>query len=175
MTARDRRGPHLLTSALAGLLPGVTSVSVPAGTSISSAMNIGIAHSSGDTVVLVRPEAQPAPGIIGPLAAAVHHEGVALVQPLVLDRRGLILSAGAGFPRADDRLGLLFSGHPTSDARRLGRTEIPAPASPVVALEAGRLTALRGLDPLFEDVLAETDLGLRALAPAPATACWCRT
>ncbi|KRF07545.1 hypothetical protein ASG88_01520 [Nocardioides sp. Soil777] len=164
VTARDRRGPHLLTSALAGLLPGVTSVSVPAGTSISSAMNIGIAHSSGDTVVLVRPEAQPAPGIIGPLAAAVHHEGVALVQPLVLDRRGLVLSAGAGFPRADDRLGLLFSGHPTSDARRLGRTEIPAPASPVVALEAGRLTALRGLDPLFEDVLAETDLGLRALA-----------
>ncbi|WP_107767613.1 glycosyltransferase [Nocardioides terrigena] len=164
VTARDRRGPHLLTSALAGLLPGVTSVSVPAGTSISSAMNIGIAHSSGDTVVLVRPEAQPAPGIIGPLAAAVHHEGVALVQPLVLDRRGLILSAGAGFPRADDRLGLLFSGHPTSDARRLGRTEIPAPASPVVALEASRLTALRGLDPHFEDALAETDLGLRALA-----------
>lgn len=164
VTARDRRGPHLLTSALAGLLPGVTSVSVPAGTSISSAMNIGIAHSSGDTVVLVRPEAQPAPGIVGPLAAAVHDEGVALAQPLVLDRRGLILSAGAGFPRSDDRLGLLFSGHPTSDARRLGRTEIPAPASPVVALEAGRLTALRGLDPLFEDVLAETDLGLRALA-----------
>lgn len=164
VTARDRRGPHLLTSALAGLLPGVTSVSVPAGTSISSAMNIGIAHSSGDTVVLVRPEAQPSPGIIGPLAAAVHHEGVALVQPLVLDRRGLVVSAGAGFPRSDDRLGLLFSGHPTSDARRLGRTEIPAPASPVVALEAGRLTALRGLDPLFEDVLAETDLGLRALA-----------
>jgi hypothetical protein len=164
VTARDRRGPHLLTSALAGLLPGVTSVSVPAGTSISSAMNIGIAHSSGDTVVLVRPEAQPAPGIIGPLAAAVHGDGVALAQPLVLDRRGLILSAGAGFPRADDRLGLLFSGHPASDARRLGRTEIPAPASPVVALEAGRLTALHGLDPRFEDVLAETDLGLRALA-----------
>lgn len=164
VTARDRRGPHLLTSALAGLLPGVTSVSVPAGTSISSAMNIGIAHSSGDTVVLVRPEAQPAPGIIGPLAAAVHDDGVALAQPLVLDRRGLILSAGAGFPRADDRLGLLFSGHPASDARRLGRTEIPAPASPVVALEAGRLTALHGLDPRFEDVLAETDLGLRALA-----------
>lgn len=164
VTARDRRGPHLLTSALAGLLPGVTSVSVPSGTSITSAMNIGIAHSSGDTVVLVRPEAQPAPGIIGPLAAAVHEEGVAVAQPLVLDRRGLILSAGAGFPRADDRLGLLFSGHPTSDARRLGRTEIPAPASPVVALEAGRLTALHGLDPLFEDVLAETDLGLRARA-----------
>jgi hypothetical protein len=164
VTARDRRGPHLLTSALAGLLPGVTSVSVPSGTSITAAMNIGIAHSTGDTVVLVRPEAQPAPGIIGPLAAAVHDEGVAVAQPLVLDRRGLVLSAGAGFPRGDDRLGLLFSGHPTSDARRLGRTEIPAPASPVVALEAGRLTALRGLDPLFEDVLAETDLGLRALA-----------
>jgi O-antigen biosynthesis protein len=163
VTTRDRRGPHLLTSALAGLLPGVTSVSVPAGTSISSAMNIGIAHSSGDTVVLVRPEAQPAPGIITPLAAAVDDDAVAVAQPLVLDRRGLILSAGAGFPQGD-RLGLLFSGHPASDARRLGRTEIPAPASPVVALRAARLTALRGLDPLFDDVLAETDLGLRALA-----------
>ncbi len=169
VTARDRRGPHLLASALAGLLPGVTSVSVPAGTSITSAMNIGIAHSSGDAVVLVRPEAQPASGMVGPLAAAVHEEGVALVQPLVLDRRGLILSAGAGFPRGDDRLGLLFTGHPVSDARRLGRTEIPAPVSPVVALEASRLLGLRGLDPLFDDVLAETDLGLRALAAGAGT------
>ena len=176
VTTRDRRGPHLLSSALAGLLPGVTSVSVPAGTSISAAMNIGIAHSTGDTVVLVRPEAQPAPGVVGPLAEAVHDEEVAIAQPLVLDRRGLILSAGAGFPRGDDRLGLLFSGHPASDARRLGRTEVPAPASPVVALRADRLTALRGLDPLFEDVLAETDLGLRARGRrGRRQPCWSRT
>ncbi|WP_457205859.1 glycosyltransferase [Nocardioides sp. P5_C9_2] len=169
VTARDRRGPHLLTSALAALLPGVTSVSVPAGTSISSAMNIGIAHSTGDTVVLVRPEAQPAPGIIAPLTAAVREEGVAVAQPLVLDRRGLILSAGASFPRGDDRFGLLLGGFPASDARRLGHTEIPAPASPAVALRADRLTALRGLDPLLEDVLAETDLGLRAFATGAGT------
>lgn len=164
VTGRDRRGPHLLTSTLAGLLPGVSSVSVPAGTSITSAMNIGIARTTGDHVVLVRPEAQPAPDLVAPLVAAASREGVAVAQPLVLDRRGLIISGGAGFPRADDRLGLLFAGHPASDARRMGPSEIPAPASPMVALTAEALLALRGLDPVFTDVLAETDLGLRAVS-----------
>ena len=46
------------------------------------------------------------------------------------------ISAGAGFPKNDGRLGLLFAGHPASDARRLGPSEIPAPASPMVALRA---------------------------------------
>ncbi|PVG82641.1 hypothetical protein DDE18_09705 [Nocardioides gansuensis] len=164
VTSRDRRGPHVLTSALAGLLPSVTSISVPAGTTITEAMNIGIAHSTGGTLVLLRPEAQPVPGVIAPLVETLAAPGVALAQPLVLDRRGLILSAGAGFPQADDRLGLLFSGHPASDARRLGPTQIPAPASPVIAVRASTLLALHGLDQAFADVLSETDLGLRALA-----------
>lgn len=165
VATRDRRGPHLLTSALAGLLPSVTSVSVPAGTRISAATNIGIAHTTGDRVVLLRPEAQPAPGLLlTRLLETVDDPGVAVAQPLVLDRRGLIVSAGAAFPRDDGRLGLLFAGHPASDARRLGPAEIPAPASPMVALRAESLLALHGLDSTFPDVLAETDLGLRAAA-----------
>ena len=162
VATRDRRGPHLLTSTLASLLPSITSISVPAGTRISAATNIGIAHSTGDRVVLLRPEAQPAPEILRRLTAAVDADTVAVAQPLVLDRRGLIISAGAGFPKNDGRLGLLFAGHPASDARRLGIAEIPAPASPMVALRAESLLALHGLDPSFPDVLAETDLGLRA-------------
>ena len=71
VATRDRRGPHLLTSALAGLLPSVTSISVPAGTRISAATNIGIAHTTGDRVVLLRPEAQPAPELLRRLTEAV--------------------------------------------------------------------------------------------------------
>ncbi|QIK76991.1 glycosyltransferase [Nocardioides piscis] len=164
VAARDRRGPHLLTSALADLLPAVTSISVPAGTRISAAMNIAIAHTTGDRVVLVRPEAQPSPGLVRQLSDAVADASVAVAQPLVLDRRGLILSAGATFPRNDGRLGLLLAGHPLSDARRVGRSRIPAPASPMVALRAETLLWLGGLDPAFGDVLGETDLGLRAAA-----------
>ncbi len=164
VATRDRRGPHLLTSALAGLLPSVTSISVPAGTRISAATNIGIAHTTGDRVLLLRPEAQPAPGLVQRLVDAVLDPDIAIAQPLVLDRRGLIISAGATFPRNDGRLGLLFAGHPASDARRLGPATIPAPASPMVALRAETLLALHGLDPTFPDVLAETDLGLRAAA-----------
>lgn len=164
VATRDRRGPHLLTSALAGLLPSVTSISVPAGTQISSALNIGIAHTTGEHVVLLRPEAQPAPDVLPRLTEVLLDPGTAIAQPLVLDRRGLIISAGAVFPRDDGRLGLLLAGHPPSDARRLGTTEIPAPASPMVALRAESLLALQGLDPSFSDVLAETDLGLRAAA-----------
>ncbi len=164
VATRDRRGPHLLTSALAGLLPSVTSISVPAGTRISAATNIGVAHTTGDRVVILRPEAQPAPGLLPRLTDAINEPGVAIAQPLVLDRRGLVISAGATFPRNDGRLGLLFAGHPASDARRLGPAEIPAPASPMIALRADALISLHGLDPTFSDVLAETDLGLRAAA-----------
>ncbi|CAA9382247.1 MAG: hypothetical protein AVDCRST_MAG60-976 [uncultured Nocardioides sp.] len=163
VATRDRRGPHVLTSALAGVLPSVTSVSVPAGTRISSALNIGIAHTTGEHVVLLRPEAQPAPEVLPHLTEALADPSVAIAQPLVLDRRGLIISAGAVFPRGDGRLGLLLTGHPPSDAHRLGTAEIPAPASPMVALRAETLVGLRGLDPRFHDVLAETDLGLRAI------------
>ena len=164
VATRDRRGPHLLTSALADLLPSVTSISVPAGTRITSALNIGIAHTTGDRVVLVRPEAQPVPGLVQSLVDVVADDQVAIAQPLVLDRRGLILSAGATFPRNDGRLGFLFQGYPPSDARRIGRVQIPAPASPIVALRTETLLGLGGLDPAVGDVLAETDLGLRAAA-----------
>lgn len=164
VATRDRRGPHLLTSALAGLLPSVTSVSVPAGTRVSAATNIGVAHTSGDRVVLLRPEAQPSPEFLDRLLDVLDDPDVAITQPLVLDRRGLIISAGAGFPKDDGRLGLLFAGHPASDARRLGAATIPAPAAPMVAIEAAALLGLHGLDTTFPDVLAETDLGLRAAA-----------
>ncbi|MCW2833467.1 MAG: glycosyl transferase family 2 [Nocardioides sp.] len=164
VATRDRRGPHLLTSALAGVLPSVTSISVPTGTRISSALNIGIAHTTGEHVVLLRPEAQPAPDVLPRLIEALAEPGVAVAQPVVLDRRGLVISAGAVFPRDDGRLGLLLAGHPPSDAQRLGTCEIPAPASPMVALRAETLLTLQGLDPSFSDVLAETDLGLRGIA-----------
>lgn len=162
VASRDRRGPHVLTSALARLLPRVTSVSVPPSTNLSAALNIGVAHSTGGRLVLVRPEAQPALSILEPLAAATGDPSVAITQPLVLDRRGVVITAGAGFPSDEGRLELLFFGHPASDVRRLGRRPVAAPTSPVLAVRASTFLALRGLDTAYSDVLAETDLGLRA-------------
>ncbi len=160
---RLRRAHHVLASSIAAIISGARFVSVPAGVSMSAATNIGISHAAGSTVVLVRPEAMPPrQPIAARLAAAVHQPGVALAQPLVVDLDGVILSAGARFTPANPHPQLFLAGLPSSDAVRIGQSEIAAPAAPMVALRTETAVALRGLSVRFHSVLAETDLGLRA-------------
>lgn len=160
---RLRRAHHVLASSIAAVISGARFVSVPAAVSTSAATNVGIAQAAGSTVVLVRPEAMPPrQPIAGRLADAVREPGVAVAQPLVVDLDGVTLSAGARFSATNPHPELFLAGLPTSDALRIGRCEIAAPASPLVAMRTDTAIALRGLSPRFHSVLAETDLGLRA-------------
>ena len=161
---RLRRAHHVLAASIAAIISGARFVSVPALVSTSAATNIGISVAAGSTVVLVRPEAMPPRQPIAPrLAEVVHEPGVAVAQPLVVDLDGVILSAGARFGPDNPHPELFLSGLPSSDAVRIGRCDVASPASPLVALRTEDAVALRGLDARFHSVLAETDLGLRAL------------
>ncbi len=160
---RLRRAHHMLASSIAAIISGARFVSVPAAVSMSAATNVGIAQAVGGTVVLVRPEAMPPRQPIAErLAAVVREPGVAVVQPLVVDLDGVILSAGARFSADNPHPDLFLAGLPSSDAVRIGTCEVAAPAAPLVALRTDAAVALRGLNPRFHSVLAETDLGLRA-------------
>ena len=162
---RLKRAHHMLAQALATVLPGTRFVPVAADLNLSAATNVGVAEVSGGTVVVVRPEAMPPrQPLTAPLVEALAEPGVALVQPLVVAVDGTVLSAGARFSPTHPHPGLLLTGHPAADAVRLGRCAVAAPASPVVAAHTRTLAELRGLDPRFRSVLAETDLGLRAHA-----------
>lgn len=97
----------------------------------------GVASASGSRLVLVRagvvPDAEAALALAGVLDGSV---GAA--QPLLVDRSGVVASAGG----VDG--GVLLAGHSPRDARDLGRTELTSIVSPVVALT--RETAGAGLD-----------------------------
>ena len=160
---RLRRAHHVLAASIASVISGARFVSVPAPVSTSAATNIGIAEAQGSTVVLVRPEAMPPrQPIAHRLAEVLRGDDVAVAQPLVVDLDGVVLSAGARLAPTNPHPELFLAGLPTSDAQRIGQCEVAAPASPMVALRTGTALALRGLDPRFHSVLAETDLGLRA-------------
>ncbi len=160
---RLRRAHHVLAASIAAVISGARFVSVPAQVSTSAATNIGISVAAGGTVVLVRAEAMPPRTPIARRLASVAHEpGVAMAQPLVVDLDGVVLSAGARFSGDNPHPELFLAGLPSSDAVRIGRCDVAAPASPLVAIRTDSIIALRGLAARFHSILAETDLGLRA-------------
>jgi hypothetical protein len=86
-----------------------------------------IASASGSRLVLVRagvvPDAEAALALAGVLG-----DGVDAAQPLLVDRSGVVASAGGRAGR------VLLAGHSPRDARDLGRTQLTSIVSPVVAL-----------------------------------------
>ena len=108
---------------------------------------------------------RPARGGLPPLVAALAEPGVAVVQPLMRarrhdrgQRRGGVSVRAASSPHP------LLEGFPVSDAERLGigRDRRRRLAAVRGAAGTNDLIALRGLDPLLGNSLAETDLSLRA-------------
>ncbi len=124
--------------------------------------NLGIAATTGEYVVLCRPSADLRPRDLPPLVAALADPGVGVAHPLVERKNMTVASAGAAFGPGTLHPHPLLAGFPISDALPLEGSDLPGALSPVVALRADDLVALGGLDPLFGNSLAETDLSLRA-------------
>lgn len=124
--------------------------------------NLGLAATTGEYVVLCRPSAKVKPEDVPPLVSALGDPAVALAHPLVERRDMTVASAGGVFGPGSFHPHPLLATFPVSDALPLEGSDLPAALSPVVALRAADLIALRGLEPLFGNSLAETDLSLRA-------------
>ena len=126
--------------------------------------NLGIAETTGEVVVLARTTANPPRDAFHALTAPLADHEVALTQPLVVDRPGLVVSAGAVFGPGRTHPEPFLAGHPVRDAQALSAPDIPAPLSPVVAVRASHLVRLRGYDVAAGDALPEVELGLRMAA-----------
>jgi glycosyltransferase involved in cell wall biosynthesis len=122
----------------------------------------GFLASSGSIVIVCKPNAEFDASLVESLCAALDDERIAIAQPLNLAGDMTIASAGAYSPTYVIAPTPLLERHPSEDAERLGRTKLPAAWSAVVGLRATTFHALRGLDPLFANSLAEVDLSLRA-------------
>ena len=107
--------------------------------------NLGIADATGEVVVLARTTANPPRDAFHGLVSALADHDVAIAQPLVVDRPGLVVSAGAVFGPGRTHPEPFLAGHPVRDAQALTSREVPAPLSPVVAVRGSELVRLRGV------------------------------
>jgi O-antigen biosynthesis protein len=128
------------------------------------ATNLGVAATTGEVVVLARTTATPPRDVFGGLVTALADDGVALAQPLLVDRAGLVVSAGAVFGPGRTHPEPFLAGHPVRDALALSSNEVPAPLSPIVAARASTLLRLCGFDARAGDALPEVELGIRMAA-----------
>ncbi len=126
------------------------------------ATNLGIAATTGEAVVLARTTANPPRDGFHSLTHVLVDEEVAIVQPLVVDRPGLVVSAGAVFGPGRPHPEPFLAGHPVRDAQALTSPVVPAPLSPVIAVRASALVRLGGYDVRAGDALPEVELGVRA-------------
>ncbi len=160
--ARLPRGVELPLAMLLSTYRNATLLSPLARIGPAVAANLGIAATTGDTVVLARTNANPPRDGFHALTHVLVDEDVAIAQPLVVDRPGLVVSAGAVFGHGRPHPEAFLAGHPVRDAHALSYPVVPAPLSPVIAVRASALVRLGGYDVRAGDAMPEVELGLRA-------------
>jgi glycosyltransferase involved in cell wall biosynthesis len=158
------RAPWLSLSALLFGRPAVRLLRSPRNVGPVLGANQAFAFSTGQYVVVARPEVVVDGPWLAPLRAALADPAIGAAQPLVLDGRGLVASAGAAPLRAD-RYGTVLAGFPAEDAQPLLGTDLPAAIGPLVALRAVDVAAGGGLDPLLGPDAALADLVWRTSEP----------
>ena len=160
--ARLPRGVELPLAMLLSTYRNATLLSPLARIGPAVAANLGIAATTGAVVVLARTTANPPRDGFHSLTHVLVDEEVAIAQPLVVDRPGLVVSAGAVFGHGRPHPEPFLAGHPVRDALALTYPVVPAPLSPVIAVRASALVRLGGYDVRAGDALPEVELGLRA-------------
>ena len=124
--------------------------------------NVGIAHSTGATIILTSPGVIVSDGWLEPLRKALDDPTVAVAAPVVETHDGLLMSVGLVFPEGTGLPIPLLSKHPLRDARTLGDVvEVPAVSGHMMAVRAADLVAVHGFDPLYVDAWDDADLALR--------------
>ncbi|MFZ0530852.1 MAG: glycosyltransferase, partial [Propionicimonas sp.] len=130
--------------------------------SVAKDWNAGAAASSGARLVFVAPNWRLRADAVDRLAVALDDRSIALAQPLNENPDMTVHSAGAYFGPDSLAPSPLLNGHPTADAERLGRRQVPAAFSGVLAVRSDLYVELAGFDEGFGNDLGEVDFSLRA-------------
>lgn len=156
------RPKYLIASAVARAFGNVTLVPFdfsPA--SPVTAANVGFGAATGERVVISLGQADLTPEAIDGIVAPLDDAGVAVVQPVLQHRTGVVASAGGIFPTTALRPQAFLAGHHLRDAEGLGTLDLPAALGDVLAVRAADLAAVGGLDPLGDVSLAAMELSIR--------------
>ncbi len=163
----DHGSERVSSALLAGLVvgdPRVTVLRRPRAVSRPLAVDLALAASTGDHVVLIEPDVRVRRGWLTPVLAALHDPDVAGAQPLLLHPTGTVKAAGWWFAGGRTLPSPFLAEHPGDDARALGPIHVSAITGTAAVLRAGDLVAARGLDTRLFDEWADVDLSLRLAA-----------
>ncbi len=132
--------------------------------------DLGLARTTGATVVMLNNDTEVTSGWLRPLVAALQDPTVLGVQPLLVYPDGVVQAAGT-VSGGDKVLPWHFLGdHPRYDADRAFRTtasrRFTAITAAAAAFRAEDLIRWHGFDPVYANGLEDVDLCLRALAAA---------
>jgi GT2 family glycosyltransferase len=159
------RTATLLMASLEALDPRVRVVRTVANYAAGGGRNIGIARSTGETVVVVAAGVVVEADWAAPMLAALAEPGVVAVSPVVTAGDRLIRWAGQVLPAWSTLPVPFLGGHPLQDARGLGeRIDVPALAVGAVAVRAADAVAVRGFDLLYFNDCDDADFSLRLQA-----------
>lgn len=160
---RAHRSLDTLLRVLSAIEEATTYLPLASDVNYPAAQNAGVALSSGERLVLVQsPSVDADVATLRRLADELDDPEVALAQPVIVDRAGLVLGAGAVFGPGDTVRPVPFlEGHAVRDAQEVAGATLPSALGPVVAVRAETLVRTRGVDPLVGEGAAEVDLSLR--------------
>lgn len=144
--------------------PRVTVIRSSTNTNFSGGMNIGIARSSGEFVLLLNNDAMLEPGWLPPLISALKNPAVKGVQSLLLyPRIERVQAAGTMFLGAGVIPWHFLAGHPVEDALRTRDRRFHAITAAVMMLRASDLVDAQGFDEGYRNGYEDIDLCLRLL------------
>lgn len=133
--------------------------------------DIGLARSSGATVVMLNNDTEVTPGWLRPLVRVLEDPTVLGVQPLLIYPDGVVQAAGTVFGGDKVLPWHFLADHPRYDADHAFRTPASRRFATITAaaavFRAEDLIRWHGFDPIYANGLEDVDLCLRALAAGP--------
>lgn len=155
------RWKHVATSVLVRAAVDAKMVRLQHDRGATLAADVGLAASRGERVVWVLDDVHLDTAALAETAAALDDPAVGVAVPVVADRVGTVVAAGAVFAPDSPQPVPFLRGHSTDDLRDVHGLDLPAALGPVLAARGEVLDRVGGLDCLYPDRLAETDLSLR--------------
>lgn len=115
--------------------------------SLHARNNIGIAHASGEYILLVRDSSRPRAGDLNELLSTLQNPEVCTIQGIVMDATDRIAVAGISEMERGESVYFWFQGHPIEDVLRSGGYQIPAGSSRFLLARQEAVRAVGGFNP----------------------------